>query len=425
MPEDILTPPRRTRFVDLVSNGVKLARHAGLMQAPQLEVEPLLAEARADTGLKDFGDPWFMEPFARLLQSLREEAQLNEGGQWAAHAQIRKVLHDRLWAEQWFDRHPEILARPLPHPVIVVGPMRSGTTRMHRLLAADHRFTHLRSFETISPVPYPDFRHGARDPRIDLASRIMHVARLANPRTLTIHPTGPMQPEEELGLFVRSFWGMKHDAQWWVPSYSAWCETQDADGAYRYTAKLLRLVGWSQQTSSLKPWLLKTPQHMFDLPALLRVFPDARVIFTHRDPCQVVGSAASLAWNQTIIYSDHVDPQRVGEEWLRKTRLQIERMMAARRAIPDERMIDIQFEDMERDWCGSMERVYQFLDLDMGPAMPAMEKYQERTSSLKRKVHQYSLEEFGLSPERVLGELGEYVRTFDIATQQRRHAANR
>ncbi len=423
--DKVLTPPRRTRFVDAVSTGIRLARRTGLIQAPQLEVEPLLDEARRDTGLDDFGDPWFMEPFARLLTSLREEARLNEGGEWAAHAQIRKVLHDRLWAEQWFARHPEILARPLPHPVIVVGPMRSGTTRMHRLLAADHRFTHLRSFETISPVPRPEFEHGAYDPRIDLAARIMRVARLANPRTLTIHPTGSMQPEEELGLFVRSFWGMKHDAQWWVPSYSAWCEGQDATGAYLYAAKLLKLVGWTQQTSSLKPWILKTPQHMLDLPALLRVFPDARVIFTHRDPCQVVGSAASLAWNQTIIYSDHVDPLRVGEEWLRKTRLQIDRMMAARRAIPDERMIDVHFDEMESDWQGAMARVYDFLDLDMAPAMPAMETYQAGTSSLKRKVHQYSLEEFGLSSERVLGELGDYVRAFGIATQQCRRAATR
>src|SRR5690606_20741387 len=172
------------------------------------------------------------------------------------------------------------------------------------------------------------------DSRIVLARRIMRVARLANPRTLTIHPTGPMEAEEELGLLVSSFWGAKHEAQWWVPSYGRWSERQDATPAYRQMARLLRLVGWSQQASSLRPWVLKTPQHMLDLPALLRVFPDARLVFTHRDPLAVVGSAASLAWNQTIIYSDHADPLRVGAEALRKTRLQIERMIAARRAIP-------------------------------------------------------------------------------------------
>src|SRR5690606_8117321 len=199
----------------------------------------------------DFGDRWFERPLDVLLEAIRAEARLNPSGEWSARAQFEKVLHDRLWAEMWFARHPEILARPLPHPVIVVGPMRSGTTRMHRLLAADPRFSHLRSFETISPVPRPDFRPREPDSRVVLAARILRVARLANPRTLTIHPTGPMEAEEELGLLVHSFWSTKHDAQWWVPSYGRWCERQDATPAYEQMARLLKLVGWSQQASSL------------------------------------------------------------------------------------------------------------------------------------------------------------------------------
>jgi len=368
----------------------------------------------------DFGeDRWFEQPLEVLLEAIRSEARLNMAGEWSARAQIEKMLHDRLRAEQWFARHPEILARPLPHPVIVVGPMRSGTTRMHRLLAADHRFTHLRSFETISPVPRPDFVPGGPDFRVTLAARIMRVARLANPRTLTIHPTGPMEPEEELGLLVHSFWSTKHDAQWWVPSYARWCERQDPTPAYRQMARLLQLIGWSQQASSLRPWVLKTPQHMLDLPVLMATFPDARLIFTHRDPLAVVGSAASLAWNQTVIYSDHADPGRVGAEWLRKTRLQIERMHAARRDIAPERQIDIHYEEMERDWRGAMARVYRFLGLELEPALPAMEAYQQRAAALKRRPHEYSLEEFGLTPARVLDQLGDYVRNYGIAMESR------
>jgi hypothetical protein len=145
-------------------------------------------------------------------------------------------------------------------------------------------------------------------------------------------------------------------------------------------ARLLKLVGWSQQASSLRPWVLKTPQHMLDLPVLMELFPDARLIFTHRDPLAVVGSAASLAWNQTVIYSDHADPGRVGAEWLRKTRLQIDRMHAARRDIPRERQIDIHYEEMERDWRGAMARVYRMLGLELAPALPAMEAYQQRAA---------------------------------------------
>jgi hypothetical protein len=425
MPETTFSPPRRTRFIDILDRGIRLARRTGLAQRPRLERDALMAKAAAFTGLDDFGDRWFVEPFDKLLAALHGEARLNAAGEWAASKQFEKVLHDRLWAEQWFARYPEILARPIPHPVVIVGPMRSGTTRLHRLLSGDNRFTHMRSFETISPVPRPGFERGGDDSRVELASRLKRIAKLANPHTLTIHPTGPFEPEEELGLFCNSFWGLKHPSQWWVPSYSRWCEGHDAAGAYEQTARLLKLIGWAQQASSLRPWVLKTAQHMLDLPALLKVFPDARIIFTHRDPLSVVGSSASLAWNQTIIHSDHADPAAIGEEWLRTTRTMIERMRAARRTIPRNRFIDVHYEDVDRDWRGTMERVYEFLDFDIEPALPGMEEYQRLTHRRHRRPHRYSLEEFGLTRDRVLEELGEYMQAYDIAADVQRSAAVR
>ena len=149
------------------------------------------------------------------------------------------------------------------------------------------------------------------------------------------------------------------------------------------------------------------------------MFPDARLIFTHRDPQAIVGSAASLAWNQTIIYSDHVDPKTIGEEWLRKTRLEMERMQAARAMIPAHRMIDVQYEEMDADWRGTMERIYRFLDLDMAPAIAGMEDFVERSQRLKRRPHRYSLEQFGLTEERVHEELGDYVRRFAVPREGR------
>jgi len=416
-------PPRRTKFIDILDGVVRAGRRIGAFPPVRLEKDYLLDKAVRETGLDDFGDRWFERPFEVLLDALNREARLNAAGEVAAVGQFHHVLRDRLLTQMWFKRHPEILARPIPHPVVIVGPMRSGTTRLHRLLAADRRFAHLRSFETISPVPRPGFEDVMAGRKADfrpkLASRIMKVARLANPRTLSIHPTGPFEPEEELGLLVASMWGTKHDAQWNVPSYGRWCEGEDATPAYRHMANLLRLIGWSQQESSLRPWILKTPQHMLDLPALLAVFPDARLIFTHRDPRQVVGSAASLAWNQTIIYSDHADAGAIGREWLRKTTLMVERMMEARGAVPAERMIDVQYEDMERDWRGTMARVYRFLGLEMEGAVPGMERYLERSRALKRRPHRYNLGQFGLREGEVLERLQAYVRRFDVPMESR------
>lgn len=418
MNDQPIQPPRRTRFIDIADGVIRGGRKLGVFGPPRLDKDALLEEAAAATGLNDFGDRWFEKPFEVLLDSVKHEAQLNAAGEFSATKMFHHVLRDRLYTQMWFKRHPEILARPLKNPVVIVGPMRSGTTRLHRLLAADQRFAHLRSFETISPVPRPEFEQvlagEAEDFRPKLAARILKVARLANPRTLSIHPTGAYEPEEELGLVAASMYGMKWEAQWNVPSYAEWCHEESAIPAYRHMANLLRLIGWSQQESSLRPWILKTPQHMLDLPALLEVFPDARLIFTHRDPKQVVGSAASLAWNQTIIYSDHNDPAQTGRDWLGKTATMIARMRAARDAIPRERMIDVQYEDMETDWRGTMERVYRFLDLEMEPAVAGMEDYLDRSARLKRHPHRYSLAEFGLCEDEVNERFADYTETFGI-----------
>ena len=422
MTDQPIQPPRRTRFIDIAEIAIRGGRKAGLVAPARLEKDVLLDQAIDATGLTDFGDRWFERAFEALLSSVRSEAQLNAAGDFSAMHMFHHVLRDRLYAQMWFQRHPEILARPIRRPVVIVGPMRSGTTRLHRLLASDRRFAHLRSFETISPVPRPEFEAvlegRAQDFRPKLASRIMKVARLANPRTLSIHPTGPYEPEEELGLVAASMYGMKWEAQWKVPSYAQWCAGESAVPAYRHMADLLRLIGWSQQESSLRPWILKTPQHMLDLPALLEVFPDARLIFTHRDPKQVVGSAASLAWNQTIIYSDHNDPEQTGRAWFGKTAQMIERMRAARDAIPRERMIDVQYEDMETDWRGTMERVYRFLDFEIEPALPGMQSYLDRSARLKRKPHRYSLSEFGLREDEVSERFADYTETYGIPMEQ-------
>ena len=423
MNDQPIQPPRRTRFIDIADGVIRGGRRLGLIDPARLDRDFLLEQAVDATGLDDFGDRWFERPFDVLLDSVRREAQLNAAGDFSAMKMFHHVLRDRLYTQMWFARHPEILARPLKNPVVIVGPMRSGTTRLHRLLASDKRFAHLRSFETISPVPRPEFEAvlagEVEDFRPKLASRILKVARLANPRTLSIHPTGAFEPEEELGLVAASMYGMKWEAQWHVPGYAEWCAGESAVPAYRHMANLLRLIGWSQQESSLRPWILKTPQHMLDLPALLEVFPDARLIFTHRDPRQVVGSAASLAWNQTTIYTDRVSPEETGRQWLDKTAQMIAKMRSARDAIPRDRMIDVQYEDMERDWRETMERVYRFLGLDMEPAVPAMQRYLDRSANLKRNPHRYSLEEFGLSEGEVSERFADYAETYGIPMEGR------
>jgi len=411
--------PSRSRLVSASNHLLQGLQKCGLVPEVELDIEEMCAVARRQTGLHDFGDPWFLEPLEVLVEALKEEASLNAIGRFAATGQFLKVMRERLWAQHWCDSEREILAEPLQPPVIVVGPMRSGTTRLHRLLAADERFEHLRFFETVCPVPPPDFRPRGRDPRPRQAGRLLTAVHRLNPRTAVIHPTAPFEPEEELGLLVASAWGMKHETQWRVPSYGRWSENKDATPAYRHVARLLQLVLWARGGTSGKPWVLKTPQHMLDLPALLRVFPGARLIFIHRDPGQVVGSSCSLVWNQMTIHSDKVDPAWIGQHWLRKTKLQIERMQIARSRIDPRQRIDVLYKDMDADWVAVMQRVYDFLDMDIEPALPRMKQYLEKARSQHRwQHHRYHLSSFGLDPATVRSHFEDYMLAFDLLSRE-------
>jgi hypothetical protein len=397
-----------------------------LASPPVLTVDALERETAEQAGLDDFGDPWFREPLRILLESLVEEAELNPIGRVVARIHCRKLLRERLWAASWFSEHPEIKERPLAPPVVVVGPMRSGTTRLHRLLAADARFAHLKLFETICPVPRPPALNGhgphpreavmnGHDPRPKTAARMLGLLHRANPATAIVHPTGPREPEEELGLLVASAWGMKHEAQWRVPRYAQWCEEADAAPAYAHMADLLRLTGWLRDEDPAKPWLLKTPQHMLDLEALLKVFPGARIVFIHRDPASVVGSSCSMVWNQMKVQSDQADPHWIGREWLRKTRLKVDRMREARAGLPAGRMIDVHYDEMDRDWRAVMSRIYSFLELDIAPAESAMADYIAGTESKSAfRTHRYDLASFGLEAGAVRERFADYVADFDV-----------
>lgn len=406
---------QRSRLVGAVNRVLPAIWKTPVMDAPELDAENLCEQVQRETGLADFGNNWFRKPLDILVRALEEEASLNQLGRFGAAGQLKKVLKDRLFTQHLLDEHPEIRERTMHPPVIVVGPMRSGTTRLHRLLAADDRFSHMRFFETICPVPRPGFRKGRPDRRWLPATLLLGAVHRLNPNTAVIHPTGPHEPEEELGLLVASMWGMKHEAQWHIPSYGRWSEAQDPTPAYEHMAQLLRIVGWARGDDDSRPWVLKTPQHMLDLPALLRVFPGARIIFTHREPQAVVGSSCSLVWNQMIIHSDRVDAATIGREWLRKTELQIERMRLAREQIPESHRIDVRYEDMERDWPAVMRRIYRFLDLDIETALPTMSAYiDDAERERHRHPHRYSLTAFGLSSNEVRERFETYMREFSL-----------
>ncbi len=410
--------PSATQFrpmhLKFIMHSLQSAWATGILPPADLCPDRLRAMAEKETGLTGDTHPdraFFEQQLAVLLPALHHEARLTSFGRLIAHGSLLKVMKERLWAEALFAEHPEIDRIELAPPIVVVGPMRSGTTRLQRLLACDPAFTALKLYEASCPVPWPRSFGTRPDPRIAYVARGHRLLTSINPATAHIHPTGPLEVDEELGLNEQSLSGALIEAQRRIPSFARHCEQVDQTPVYARIRRLLKLRTWFNREDPAKPFVLKTPQHMQDLAALHAIFPDAKLLFLNRDSVTVVASGASLAWNQMVIQSDHVDPHWVGREWLHKTAHRLDVTSRVRAQISPASQHDVGFEEMNQDWRSAVARVYRFLDRELTPAaLAAMEAYTVRAKAEHGyHQHRYSLADFGLSPHDVRERLAAHL----------------
>ena len=384
-------PPLRLRAANAA---LERAWARGWADRPTLDPERLIAKAVAKTGIAPDADASGWRARLRLLcADLEGEADLTALGRTIAHEQLVAARSNRFRAHALWQQHPEIAEQPFRAPIIVVGQMRSGTTRVQRLLACDPRLAYTRFYESWNPLPLG--KRGAWvDDRKLRGWFALRCARALNPRFDTIHPTRWNAPDEEIGLHSLSIFGSAFEAQWRVPNFCAAVEDGDALPAYREFRRLLQTLAWLRGERGERPWVLKVPQFTQDLPALLQVFPDARLVCLSRDRAQLFASSASLVHNQMALQSDSADRQWIAREWARKVQLREDRTTAAltRTDVP---RVEVAFDDVTRDWRGEMRRVYAMLGMtlpdDVVAAMGAYTKMAKR----HMRPHRYEVASAG------------------------------
>lgn len=338
---------------------------------------------RSESDVADFRDR-----LERLCQALRDEAGLNALGHTMAYGQITSAIRKRhalgrLWQEQ-----PALAQTPVAPPIIVVGQMRAGTTRMHRLLAADPAHAGTLFCNSHDPVPRrPDWRPFKSAAGLAIARRI-------NPWLDTLHPFGATRTDEEIGWLSAALDACTYEAQYAIPSYVAFNEAQDGKAVYREFARLLRTDA-ATMGNAARPRVMKCPQFCEHLPALLEQFPDARLVVTHRNHAEVLASSVSMVAAQMAFQTDNASVEAIEAEWRRKLALRHERVEAAL-AGWNGPVARVDYAALNADWRSEIARVYAVLGLDFSAAaLSAMETEQGKAAQDAHHAHARDLARFG------------------------------
>jgi len=365
----------------------------------RLDEQALLAAARRRARLSDFGAPAVEEPLARLLESLRNEAQLNLMGRLAARQDLTRMLVNRLYLERDRQQNPGIAAQEIRRPLFIAGLPRSGSTLLYNLLAQDPANRVPLNWETMYPSPPPERATHETDARIALTDRQIGWFQWLQPEFRKIHPVAARLPEECVVILSHTFLSFQFSSMYFVPSYQSWMERQDLRPAYEFHRRFLQHLQWR---CGAERWVLKAPPHLPALEALFTVYPDAGLILTHRDPLEVVASVASLHAVLRRTFSNAVDPTAVGPEVSAMLAGDIARGMDAldRGCAPPEKVLDVWYTDLLRDPIGTVRRIYAHFDLPLRREVEArMRRFPRENLQDKDGRHEYSLEEFGLDAE--------------------------
>ncbi|ASR01666.1 sulfotransferase family protein [Gordonia rubripertincta] len=369
-------------------------------------IEDLHASAARATGLEDFGDTDYLEPLGILLDSYRSEAGLTELGSKMFRFFLKGALVARLLSEASWKANPEHADVEITRPIFVTGLPRTGTTALHRLLAADPDHQGLEMWLAEFPQPRPPRDTWADNPVYQQIQAGFEQHHVENPEFMGLHYMDAGEVEECWQLLRQSVTSISYESLAHIPSYSRWLAEQDWTTAYRRHRKNLQLIGLNDPG---KRWVLKNPSHLFALDALMAAYPDALVIQTHRAPSTIIASMCSLAEHATPGWSTTFTGDQIGQDQLELWSRGLREFSRAREKYDPAQFLDIDFADLRSDPMGTVERVYAALDTPMSDAARAAVTAldEESKSGARKPQHRYQLSDYGLDEATVAAAFGE------------------
>lgn len=333
-----------------------------MADAIELAPEAIVPAAREAAGLENLGtatDPGWHDRLDLLLRGLREEAGLGAFGKVSSKGLVGQLVTSRLRLTDLLARHPEIGDVPIERPIVILGLPRTGTTHLHNVLAADPALRSLPYWESLEPVPSADEAGQDPDPRIARTAFALDMVNASMPLFVRMHEMTTEHAHEEIQLLAIDMSSMLFETMAPMPSWRDHYLARDQAPSYRYLRTVLQALTWLRGGDR---WVLKSPQHLEQIPALLDAFPDATFVVTHRDPVAVTGSVLTMLAYSARMNIARPDPAVIGGYWAQRVEQLLAGCLRDHELLPAERTVHVRLADLVADDLAVVERIYDVAD---------------------------------------------------------------
>ncbi|MSO18435.1 MAG: sulfotransferase [Acidimicrobiia bacterium] len=396
----------------------KLARDYGETLSLDMSAESILEEATARTGLTDFGPTDFVARLDMWLDEVGNDPDRLGIGRLSLRNSCLRYASNRLLAHDLLRRHPEIHDIKIARPIIILGLPRTGTTHLLNVLSADAHLRSLPLWESYEPIPIAGESSSADgvDPRHQRCAKEWEQMQAVTPHVALMHPMDPDHVHEEIELMLPDFSSYNLE---WVARCPQWRDhylSHEQQPHYDYMHTMLKVLTFLRPKNR---WVLKSPQHFEQIGPLMKTFPDACVVMTHRDPVSVIQSAATMMTYAARMAYRTIDPEWYIDYWTDR----IERLLTAAvrdvHLIPDRQRIDVQFDDFMADDRGTISRVFAFAghSLDASAQAQIEQSLTTRSRTGKDTVVYDVRADFNRQPEQIRERFSEYIDKFNVSLE--------
>jgi hypothetical protein len=378
--------------------------------AERLDSDQLIEAAQKKTGFERFDSESYREGLDILVADLNQEGA---GGRFFQRNQndITNALAVRLKTTDYLDKRPELLKRPIEKPVFVFGAPRTGTTLISNLFATDPARRSALTWEIDDPVPPPTTATLYNDPRALARLEQEKQMLAAMPEMGKYYRNSAIYPNECMFFMISDFKGLAWEGRGKLKNYRDWLFSTDLTSTYTYHKRFLQLL----QADAPGVWNLKMPSHGLWLETLLKTYPDARLVWMHRDPIALTGSFCSLMTLSNRGSTDKDNSAWIAENYPWQAVEHLDRIMNSRAKIGHDRIIDVQYADLMREPVKAMRKLYADLGDEFTPAVQAgMQAWLDDNPQEKFGKHEYKLAQFGLTVKGVRGMFERYLSEYDV-----------